>query len=343
MGFFGNSKKLTNVVPCYYDNCVYDPYLFSRDLDDMRRCASEDYAIYYGADEYDKVVFRVWDSGLVDVFASMGVTELRAPDASSGVQNIFQICNRDYLGEIFPTDGEGGPVNLYCVNVSSQFKDAIDMAAFAGMNIQAIYFPFNDEPFYDFNGSTYMNDVCTAQGWIVREESMPEQNDQMDPYDQSAYYGQEDQYQESYASPSNRSEPRVFIGGTCGGSTWRNSLISTLENYGIDYFNPATDDCTEESYQQEAYERSHDMVVVYVLSNDMEGIYTIGEIIDDCHECPNNLIVCNLWQDNRKQQFMNQNIARFQQMVEDHNVQTCTSIQDLADMIYYKMQDLYKE
>ena len=40
---------------------------------------------------------------------------------------------------------------------------------------------------------------------------------------------------------------KVFLGGTCNESTWRDRLIEMLE---IDYFNPVVDDWTEECYEE---------------------------------------------------------------------------------------------
>ena len=37
---------------------------------------------------------------------------------------------------------------------------------------------------------------------------------------------------------------RVFLGGTCGGSTWRNQIIPMLEKAGINYFDPVVSDWT---------------------------------------------------------------------------------------------------
>ena len=45
---------------------------------------------------------------------------------------------------------------------------------------------------------------------------------------------------------------KVFLGGTCNESTWRDKLIAMLE---IDYFNPVVDDWTEECYQEELRQR----------------------------------------------------------------------------------------
>ena len=45
---------------------------------------------------------------------------------------------------------------------------------------------------------------------------------------------------------------KVFLGGTCNESIWRDELIEMLE---IDYFNPVVDDWTEECYQEELRQR----------------------------------------------------------------------------------------
>lgn len=37
---------------------------------------------------------------------------------------------------------------------------------------------------------------------------------------------------------------RVFLGGTCNGSMWRDKLIKDLK---CDFFNPVVDDWTEEA------------------------------------------------------------------------------------------------
>ena len=41
---------------------------------------------------------------------------------------------------------------------------------------------------------------------------------------------------------------KVFLGGTCNNSTWRDTLIPLLK---IDYFNPVVDDWTPECQEQE--------------------------------------------------------------------------------------------
>lgn len=71
---------------------------------------------------------------------------------------------------------------------------------------------------------------------------------------------------------------RVFLGGTCNGSIWREQLIPMLE---IDYFNPVVEDWTPECKTIEDEEkRVHCNIHLYVITNAMTGVYSIAEIMD---------------------------------------------------------------
>lgn len=76
---------------------------------------------------------------------------------------------------------------------------------------------------------------------------------------------------------------KVFLGGTCNESDWRDRLIKKLE---IDYFNPVVDDWNEEAYKKELYERAHCEFVLYVITPKMTGVYSIAEVVDDSNKRP---------------------------------------------------------
>lgn len=46
---------------------------------------------------------------------------------------------------------------------------------------------------------------------------------------------------------------RVFLGGTCNESKWREELISKLDLNSIEYFNPVVEDWTKECMEIEKY------------------------------------------------------------------------------------------
>lgn len=60
---------------------------------------------------------------------------------------------------------------------------------------------------------------------------------------------------------------KIFLGGTCNGSQWREALIPLLT---IDYFNPVVEDWTLECQEREIRERESADLVLYTItpSND---------------------------------------------------------------------------
>ena len=90
------------------------------------------------------------------------------------------------------------------------------------------------------------------------------------------------------------SNKKIFLGGTCAESTWREELIPLLT---IEYFNPVVDDWNEEAQKNEIYEREHDDYVLYTITPRMEGVYSIAEAVDDSNKRPDKTIFCLLEKD----------------------------------------------
>ena len=87
---------------------------------------------------------------------------------------------------------------------------------------------------------------------------------------------------------------KVFLGGTCNESTWRDKLIPILK---IDYFNPVVDDWTEECYLEELRQREICDYCLYVITPKMTGVYSIAEVVDDSNKRPDKTIFCYLTDD----------------------------------------------
>ena len=88
--------------------------------------------------------------------------------------------------------------------------------------------------------------------------------------------------------------PKVFLGGTCNGSTWRETLIPMLQ---IDYFNPVVADWTPECQEREIQERRTSDYVLYVITPKMTGVYSIAEVVDDVNTQPDKTVFCVLEED----------------------------------------------
>ena len=93
---------------------------------------------------------------------------------------------------------------------------------------------------------------------------------------------------------------RVFLGGTCNGSTWRDDMIKMLTS---DYFNPVVENWTEVCMDQEIWEREHCDVVLYTITPKMTGVYSIAEVVDDSNKRPGKTVLILLQKDTDKGQW----------------------------------------
>ena len=84
---------------------------------------------------------------------------------------------------------------------------------------------------------------------------------------------------------------KIFLGGTCAESTWRDELIKLLE---IDFFNPIVPDWTPECHAEEIKQRESCDYVLYVITSEMEGVYSIAEVVDDSNKRPEKTLFCFL-------------------------------------------------
>ncbi|MGH2565081.1 MAG: nucleoside 2-deoxyribosyltransferase domain-containing protein [Ginsengibacter sp.] len=91
---------------------------------------------------------------------------------------------------------------------------------------------------------------------------------------------------------------KVFLGGTCNGSRWRDSLIKDLQ---IDYFQPVGEDWTPDMAEEEIKQRDACDFCIYVITPKMTGVYSIAEVVDDSNKRPHKTIFCYLTTDEDKQ------------------------------------------
>ena len=82
---------------------------------------------------------------------------------------------------------------------------------------------------------------------------------------------------------------KVFLGGTCSDSQWREELKPLLK---IDYFDPVVDDWKDEAYRRELHERETADYVLYVITPRMTGVYAIAEAVDDSNKRPAKTVFC---------------------------------------------------
>lgn len=84
---------------------------------------------------------------------------------------------------------------------------------------------------------------------------------------------------------------KVFLGGTCNLSTWREELIPLLN---VDYFNPVVDNWTPECQEEELRQREMCDICLYVITPLMAGVYSIAEVVDDSNKRPEKTVFVKL-------------------------------------------------
>jgi len=87
---------------------------------------------------------------------------------------------------------------------------------------------------------------------------------------------------------------KVFLGGTCNESTWRDRIIPFLA---IDYFDPVVSDWTESCMEEEIRQRQECSFCLYTITPKMTGAYSIAEVVDDSNRKPTKTVLVLLRKD----------------------------------------------
>lgn len=93
---------------------------------------------------------------------------------------------------------------------------------------------------------------------------------------------------------------KVFLGGTCNESTWRERLISKLDKLKVNPFNPVVDDWTPECQKKEEQEKKISDYRLYCITPLMTGVFSIAEVVDDSNKFPEKTILVVLFKDDGK-------------------------------------------
>ena len=122
---------------------------------------------------------------------------------------------------------------------------------------------------------------------------------------------------------------KVFLGGTCNDSKWRDDLIKMLK---INYFNPVVDDWNEDSYQREEREKSTSDFRLYVITPKLTGVYSIAEVVDDSNKFPLKTVLCVLTKDGDLKFDKSQlkSLNRVKDMVSNNGGKVCNSLKEVA-------------
>ncbi len=125
---------------------------------------------------------------------------------------------------------------------------------------------------------------------------------------------------------------KVFLGGTCNNSTWRDKLIPLLK---IDYFNPVVDDWTPECQDEEIRQRELCDYCLYTITPKMTGVYSIAEVVDDSNKRSEKTILCVLDEDDESSFSETQikSLKQVKEMVKNNGANVFDSLEDIASFL----------
>ena len=126
---------------------------------------------------------------------------------------------------------------------------------------------------------------------------------------------------------------KIFLGGTCNESAWRDELIEGINTDKYDYFNPVVDDWSEDDYKKELKEREDCDICLYVITPEMTGVYSIAEVVDDSNKRPDKTVFCflNKYNDKSFDKGQLKSLSKVGKMISNNGGKSFDSFKDLKE------------
>ena len=128
---------------------------------------------------------------------------------------------------------------------------------------------------------------------------------------------------------------KIFLGGTCNNSKWRQKLIPILKQNNIEYFNPVVQDWTPQCQKEQIKQRTVCDYVLYVITPKMIGVYSIAQVVDDSNKRPQKTLFMIIKKDG-KDQFTEGQIKSLmcvKQMIVRNGATYCKKFDEIIDKV----------
>lgn len=126
---------------------------------------------------------------------------------------------------------------------------------------------------------------------------------------------------------------KVFLGGTCSNSKWRDELIPMLK---VDYFNPVVKKWTKEAKELEDIEKQNADFNLYVITRSY-SMYSVAEAVDDSNKKPGKTIFMYMNEENKDKDSLNfSNCKRLNEIgkiIESNGGKYCSSLEEVANYL----------
>lgn len=128
---------------------------------------------------------------------------------------------------------------------------------------------------------------------------------------------------------------KVFLGGTCNGSLWRDDVMKKLK---IHYYNPVGEEWTEAMMEEEIKQRKECDFCLYVLTPKMEGFYSVAEVIDDSNKRPQKTIFSFVQEDDGKtfSEVQMRSLEQVAKMVKENGAKYFKSLHEVIDFLNHQ-------
>ena len=122
---------------------------------------------------------------------------------------------------------------------------------------------------------------------------------------------------------------KVFLGGTCNGSKWR-QFVKTNAN--VDFFDPVVEVWNEEAREREKFEKQNCDICIYVITPKMTGVYAIAEVTYDACKRPGKTVFCFVGEDEGVSLAVPQikSLMAVKELLETEGVPCFTTLEDLV-------------
>lgn len=122
---------------------------------------------------------------------------------------------------------------------------------------------------------------------------------------------------------------KVFLGGTCNETAWREELIPMLQ---IDYFNPVVKDWNEEAQKEEEHQKNICGWQLYVITPAMTGVFSIAEAVDSSNKNPTGTVFCIL-DTEQFESFQQKSLKAVKELVKNNGAFVVDSLKEVADIL----------
>lgn len=124
----------------------------------------------------------------------------------------------------------------------------------------------------------------------------------------------------------------VFLGGTCNNDIWRDELIPMFSEL-VDAFNPVVKDWTPECQEIEKEKRKTCDIVIYVITPNMTGIYSIAEAVQDSNVRPEKTIFAFINNENKFTEHQRKSLIATGELIQENGAIFALSLQGIATII----------